>query len=338
MTVKLQKALICGGAGYIGSTVASCLADNGFQFVILDDLSTGRREFVRDFPFFEGDKSDNTLVDEIFRQHPDIDIAFDFAAKIVVPDSVSDPAGYYDSNVSKSLAFVRSLLRNQCHRLVFSSSASIYAVSSDLSVDESSPVAPTSPYARSKVIFETILKDISAASDLKVISLRYFNPIGSDPKLRTGLQLPFPSHALGKLIQAYSSGVPFRVTGTDYETIDGSGLRDYINVWDLAHGHRAAVDKFDVVTRANNYQIINLGTGEGTTVYELIKAFEDVVGSTIPVQEAPRRPGDAVGAYTRSTKALDLLGWKAQLSIEDGIQSTLDWFDIRKKILKDLEK
>ena len=323
------KVLISGGAGYIGSTVASRLRDEGFEVVVLDNLITGRREFVEGLTFYEGDIDDRALLDRIYEEHPDIAVVLHFAALIVVPDSVADPLGYYEANISKSLAF-------GCSQLVFSSSASIYAVSEDFSVDESSELAPTSPYARSKAMFEVMLQDIAAASDLNVLSLRYFNPIGSDPKFRTGLQIASPSHALGKLIEAHRGDTEFQITGTDYPTRDGSGIRDYVNVWDLAEAHVAAVREGAKIAADSAYQVINLGTGEGTTVRELVAAFESVVGKSVRVVEAPRRPGDSAGAFTRSRKAAELLNWTASSSLEDGIASTLEWFERRKLILPDL--
>ena len=273
------KVLISGGAGYIGSTVASRLRDEGFEVVVLDNLITGRREFVEGLTFYEGDIDDRALLDRIYEEHPDIAVVLHFAALIVVPDSVADPLGYYEANISKSLAFVRGLIANGCSQLVFSSSASIYAVSEDFSVDESSELAPTSPYARSKAMFEVMLQDIAAASDLNVLSLRYFNPIGSDPKFRTGLQIASPSHALGKLIEAHRGDTEFQITGTDYPTRDGSGIRDYVNVWDLAEAHVAAVREGAKIAADSAYQVINLGTGEGTTVRELVVVPREVVNA-----------------------------------------------------------
>lgn len=333
---KQTKVLVAGGAGYIGSTVVSRMRDEGFKVVVLDKLTSGRREFVDTHDFYEGDIDDSALVDRVFADHPDISVVLHFAALIVVPDSVADPLGYYEANVSKSLKFVRQLITNGCTQLVFSSSASIYATSEDFSVDETSALAPTSPYARSKAIFESMLEDIAAATPLNVLSLRYFNPIGADPEYRTGLQVASPSHALGKLIEAHRTGSEFQITGIDYPTRDGSGIRDYVHVWDLAGAHVSAVVECARIASDSAYEVINLGTGEGTTVRELIKAFEAVVGERLPVVEAPRRPGDSAGAFTRSQKAGRLLNWTASSSLEDGIASTLEWFERRKRILPDL--
>src|SRR5271154_2497527 len=254
-----MKVLIAGGAGYIGSTIASACSDAGMSPVILDCLVTGRREFAAGRAFYEGDIADGPLIDRIFAEHPDIDAVIHCAALIVVPDSVADPVGYYRANVAKSLDFAAHLLRNGCRRLIFSSSASIYRAREDLTVDEESPVDPQSPYARTKAVCEAMFADIAAAHPIRVLSLRYFNPIGADPKMRTGLQLARPTHALGKMIQAQQRDVPFLVTGTDYPTRDGSGIRDYIHVWDLAAAHVAALTRFGALS--GPVTVVNVGTG-----------------------------------------------------------------------------
>jgi UDP-glucose 4-epimerase len=242
--------------------------------------------------------------------------------------------GYYRSNVSKSLEFAAHLLRNGCERMIFSSSASIYGAGPDLTVDESSPINPQSPYSRTKAVCETMLADIAAAQPLRVLSLRYFNPIGADPKMRTGLQLRWPSHVLGKMIQAQEEGTRFQVTGTDYPTRDGSGIRDYVHVWDLAAAHVAALDRFDALfTGTNGSTVINLGTGTGTTVRELLDTFNSVVGAPIATRDATRRPGDSVGAFTRSDRAHKLLDWWPQYSIAEGILHSLHWAAIRDEFL-----
>ncbi|MFE7156685.1 UDP-glucose 4-epimerase GalE [Streptomyces sp. NPDC057636] len=329
-----MKVLIAGGAGFIGSTIASACLDAGITPVILDSLVTGRREFTEGRVFYEGDIADGTLVDRVFAEHPDIDAAIQCAALIVVPDSVADPVGYYEANVAKSLDFVGHLLRNGCPRLIFSSSASIYRANDDLTVDEESAVEPLSPYARTKAVCEAMFADIAATRPLRVLSLRYFNPIGADPKMRTGLQLPRPSHALGQMILAQEDGVPFRVTGTDYPTRDGSGIRDYVHVWDLAAAHLAALRTFDtLLAGATTSTVINLGTGTGTTVRELLDAFNSVTGAPIAAVGTARRPGDVVGAYTRTDRAKELLGWQPRYSVADGIRDSLRWAALRGEIL-----
>ncbi|MFI9554202.1 UDP-glucose 4-epimerase GalE [Nonomuraea endophytica] len=322
-----MRVLISGGAGYIGSTIASACQDAGIAPVILDNLVTGRREFAEGRDFYKGDIADGALIDRIFADHPDIEAVVHCAALIVVPDSVADPVGYYRANVAKSLDFVDHLLRNGCRRLIFSSSASIYRAGDDFTVDEQSGLDPQSPYARTKAHCEAMFADVAATQPIDVLSLRYFNPIGADPKMRTGLQLRRPSHALGKMIEAYEQGESFQITGTGWPTRDGSGIRDYIHVWDLATAHVAALKRFDtVISRA---RVINLGTGEGTTVRELADAFNAVVDRPVEVVETGARPGDVAGAYTRSTLAGELLGWTAEHSVAEGIRHSLEWARIR---------
>ncbi|GAA3892050.1 UDP-glucose 4-epimerase GalE [Streptomyces sedi] len=329
-----MKVLIAGGAGYIGSTVASACLDRGITPVVLDSLVTGRREFTEGRAFYEGDIADGPLVDRIFAEHPEIGAVVHCAALIVVPDSVADPIGYYRANVAKSLEFTGHLLRNGCHRMVFSSSASIYRAGEDLTVDEESAIEPLSPYARTKAVCEGMFADIAAGSPLRVLSLRYFNPVGADPQLRTGLQLPRPSHALGQMILAGEEGRPFRITGTDYPTRDGSGLRDYVHVWDLAAAHLAALDTFDgLFADGTRSTVINLGTGTGTTVRELLAAYNEVSDRPIEAVEAERRPGDSAGARTRCDRAERLLGWRARLPLTDGIRHSLRWAAVRPTVL-----
>jgi UDP-glucose 4-epimerase len=330
-----MKVLVSGGAGYIGATVASACLDAGITPVILDSLVTGRREFAKGRAFYEGDIADGALVDRIFAEHPDISAVVHCAALIVVPDSVADPVGYYRANVSKSLEFAGHLLRNGCERMVFSSSAAIYgAAGDDFTVDEGSPIEPGSPYARTKAVCEGMFADIAASRPIRILSLRYFNPIGADPKMRTGLQRRRPTHALGKMIQAWEEGTPFQITGTDYATRDGSGIRDYIHVQDLADAHVAALEAFDRILPGGSLAI-NLGTGRGTTVKELLAAFNSVVERPVEGIESPARPGDVAGAYTRTERAAELLGWRAQYSVTDGIRHSLEWAAIRDDVLGD---
>jgi UDP-glucose 4-epimerase len=327
------KVLITGGAGFIGSTVASACLDAGLAPVVLDDLSAGRREFTAGRPSYEGAITDTALLDRVFDEHPDIAAVVHCAARIVVPESVTQPASYYDNNVVGTLRLAQHLAARGCERMLFSSSASIYASPDDgFAVDEAAPLAPSSPYARSKAMAEQILADVATASDLRVLSLRYFNPIGADPSLRTGLQHHLPTHALGRLITAHESRTPFTVAGTDWPTRDGSAIRDFVHVWDLARAHVAALVGFDAALEGATHRAVNLGTGSGTTVWELVEAFCSVAGD-LKVEEGPRRPGDVVGAYARSGSAQRLLGWRAERSLEDGVRDALAWNARRPAVL-----
>ena len=327
-----MKILITGGAGYIGSTVASACEDAGHDVVILDDFSTGKREFIQDRPLYEGDIADGALVDQIFSEHQ-IDAVVHCAAKIVVPESVADPLGYYDNNVGKTVKLLEALERNGNKRFLFSSSASIYAPDENFVVTEQSPLRPNSPYAKTKYLVELILEDFTKASEMRVLSLRYFNPIGTDPKLRSGQQLEHPTHVLAKLLEAWQKHETFTVTGVDWPTRDGSGIRDYIHVWDLAQAHVAALEHFDEATASEPYQVFNIGTGNGVTVKELAASFEEISGDPLQVTFGPPRPGDVAGVYTVSQKAKDVLGWEAKLSETDAVRDAIAWLPERKKVL-----
>ncbi|MDW7755649.1 MAG: UDP-glucose 4-epimerase GalE [Brevefilum sp.] len=334
-----MKVLITGGAGYIGSTICWALKDHGHTPIILDSLVTGREEFARDHIFYQGDIGDPEIVSKVFEDHPDIFATIHCAALIVVPESVEKPYEYYRENVVKSMHFFYQLAQLGYPRLVFSSSAAIYDVVPGFMVTEESPLKPTSPYSRTKYMMEMVLEDFTQAYPLQGIALRYFNPIGADPQLRSGMHIETPSHILGKLVEVAQGVSPvFNITGTDWPTRDGTGIRDYIHVWDLASAHIKAVEKFDQViaedgNTARQYAVINLGTGQGVTVRELVDAFERVIGHTIEKQEKPPRPGDVAGAYANANKALALLDWKAEKSIDEGIRDALRWGEIRDQVL-----
>ena len=334
-----MKVLITGGAGYIGSTIASVLLDNGHTPIILDSLATGRREFTKDRIFYEADISDRAMLRRIFSDHPDIVGTIHCAALIVVPESVSKPYEYYRENVVKSMELFKTLADLGYPKVVFSSSAAVYDVVPGFMVTEESPLKPLSPYSRTKFIMEMVLKDFCLAYGLKGIALRYFNPIGSDPKMRTGLHIQHPSHLIGKLVEV-SQGreAVFNLTGIDWPTRDGSGIRDYLHIWDLALAHLKAMENFDkaIAEGADDeveYSVINLGTGNGVTVKELLLAFANVVGKQLPVSIQPPRPGDVAGAYANADKAWKLLGWKAEKSIEEGIADALKWGEVRETII-----
>jgi len=335
-----MEYLITGGAGYIGSTICSALEEAGHTPVILDSLITGREEFTRGRIFYKADIADAKAVVQIFREHPEIRAVVHCAALIVVPESVSKPYEYYQDNVSKSIEFFHTLHQVGCKRVVFSSSAALYDVVPDFMVTEESPLAPCSPYARTKYMMEMILKDYCSGYGMKGISLRYFNPIGADPKMRSGIHVKNPTHVLGKLVDtAMGKQSVFQITGTHWPTRDGTGIRDYIHVWDLARAHVNAVTRFDDVferagSPADNYLVINLGTGRGVTVREMVVAFEKVYGKTINKVETNPRPGDVAGSFCNADTAGRLLGWEAEMSIEQGISDALKWGAIRQKILK----
>jgi len=331
-----MKVLVTGGAGYLGSTTAKALEEAGHTPVILDSLLTGPRVFVKDRIFYEGDIADRDLLARIVEEHPDLDCTIHMAARIVVPESVELPYEYYRDNVTKSLELFDQLVKLGKPRVLFSSSASLYATVDDFEVDENAPLDPPSPYARTKRVMEMALTDMAAATDLRAIMLRYFNPIGSDPDLESGIYAREPSHVLGQLVMAaMGQKDAFTITGTEHPTRDGTGIRDYIHVWDLAQAHVQAVERFDHVLATVDAPstVINVGTGAGVTVRELVAAFEKVFARPVPLREAPPRPGDAVGAFANVDKAREVLGWTSSLTMEDAIASALAWSAKRESVL-----
>lgn len=332
-----MKVLVTGGAGYIGSTTCHALQDAGHEVVILDSLVNGREEYTKGFSFYKGDIADREVIDIMFRDHPDIECCLHFAALIVIPESVANPYKYYRENVLKSLELFKTLSEKGCNKIVFSSSASIYDKVEGFKVDEASPKRPTNPYARSKYMMEMVLEDMAKATSIKGLALRYFNPIGSDQKMRCGPYDPNPSHVLGKMVNvALGEDDVFKITGTEYETRDGSGIRDYVHVADLARAHVLAAEKYDEIFSNidDDYISINLGSGDGVTVFELVEAFEQVWGSPLNKENAPPRPGDTAGAYANCERAEKLLDWKAEISVKQGIEDALKWTNrYRKKKL-----
>ena len=334
-----MKVLVTGGAGYIGSTICSALEDRGHTPIVLDSLVTGREEFTRGRAFYKGDIADAQLLDTLFSQHEGIEFAIHCAALIVVPESVQHPHKYYRENVGKSVELFHQLNRLGCKQIVFSSSAAVYDVVPGFMATEQSPVKPLSPYARTKYMMEMVLEDFCLAYGMRGIALRYFNPIGADPQMRSGLPSATPSHALGKLVSVANGEEPvFKITGTDWPTRDGTGIRDYIHVWDLAQAHVSAVENFSAAFDrsehpAHPFLTINLGTGRGVTVRELVDAFERVLGRSIDKEDAPPRPGDVAGAYANADTARKLLGWEAELSIDQGIADAMKWAETRSSVL-----
>ncbi len=324
-----MNVLVTGGAGYIGSTTASALADAGHRPILLDSLVRGQLAFTQGRVFYQGDIGDRALLSRIFCEQGGIGAVVHCAALIQVPESVSAPYLYYQENVAKSLVLFQTLAELGVSRVIFSSSASVYAPSASFVADESSPLAPASPYARTKMVMELALEDICGATSLRGLSLRYFNPIGADPAMRTGPHVRDPSHVLGRLVDTALGKIPcFEITGTQWPTRDGSGLRDYVHVWDLARAHVAALEEFDRICipgRGARHRVINLGTGQGVTVRELVAAFEGAFGRPVPKRDAPPRPGDVAGTCASAELARSLLGWRAELSLEQAIGDALRW-------------
>ena len=320
-----MKVLVTGGAGFIGSTVALALSDGGDEPVLLDDLSTGDAEFLRAFPHYFGDIADADLVQRILREHPDIAVTIHCAARTVVAESIEHPIDYYLANVGKTVQLIDALVANGCTRVVFSSTAAVYGTTDTQLITEDTPVRPETPYARTKVIVEQILTDACATSSLTAVSLRYFNPLGCDPELRSGPAHPPSALAIEALIAAAANGRPFRINGNDWDTPDGTPLRDFVHVWDVALAHVAVVHNWP----AAGHQIVNVGSGVGTTVRQLAEVFNSRVERPVAIEYAERRAGDIVGGYTSTERARQLFGWTPSHTVEDAVTDALRWAEHR---------
>lgn len=320
-----MKVLVTGGAGFIGSTVALALLDAGAEPVVLDDLSRGPAAFLRHFPSYVGDVADPAVIDQIFTDHPDVVAAVHCAARTVVAESIADPATYYRENVGKTIDFVTHLLAHGCHRLIFSSSAAVYGTAPDRVITERAHPRPASPYATSKLIVEQLLADICAATPLTALSLRYFNPIGSDPLHRTGPYDPIPTDVMGALLSASATGEPFWIHGRDWPTDDGTPVRDFVHVWDVALAHVAALQAWPAVARRAPHQVMNIGSGRGTTVRQLADTFNRVAAHPVQVRYDGRRAGDIPGGYPDIGKARALLLWEPARTLTDGVRDALRW-------------
>ncbi len=307
--------------------------------IILDSLITGREEFTHGRIFYRGDIADEGTVRQVFRDHPDIQATVHCAALIVVPESVSHPYEYYKDNVSKSIEFFHTLADLGYGQVVFSSSAALYDVVPGFMVTEEAPLNPNSPYARTKLMMEMVLKDFCAAYNMRGIALRYFNPIGADPKMRSGIHVKHPTHVLGKLVDTAQGRLPeFEITGTNYSTRDGTGIRDYIHVWDLARAHVNAVTDFaKVFERAGNprenYLVINLGTGRGVTVGNWSRHLKRFTGKRF----ASAKPNPALATLPAHTpmpiKPTVFSTGKRSYPSNKGLRMPLKWDEVRKQML-----
>jgi UDP-glucose 4-epimerase len=318
-----MSVLVTGGAGYIGSHVVYALLDRGEDVIVLDNLSTGNRAHVSaQVPLVEGDIADMPLVRDLLVRH-DVTAVLNFAGSIVVPDSVADPLAYYDNNVVKSRALIQACVETGVKQFIFSSTATVYAADARQPLAEDEHKAPISPYARSKLMTEWMLEDVSRAHDFRHIVLRYFNVAGADPEGRTGQSTPKATHLIKRAAQAALGRVPhLDIFGTDYPTADGTGVRDYIHVADLAAAHLLALDTLRSGAPSATY---NCGYGRGLSVRDVISGVERVIGRSLPVLEQARRPGDPPVLIADPAR-IRALGWTPQHDDLDGIiRSALAW-------------
>lgn len=327
-----QKILITGGVGYIGSTISSVLSDFGYTPIILDSTKTNLKDFQNKHILFQGDFSDEDTLKTIFEIHPEISLVIHCAGLTSVPESMKHPISYYIENTTKSMNLFRFLSKTGCKKIIYSSSGSIYKSETNRPVKENDAIDVKSPYATSKFLTETLLNDFCSSEKMKAIIFRYFNPIGTDPNSRSGPKLNQQNSILGKLIEISSQKKPvFEIMGDSWETSDGTAIRDYIHVWDLALAHLKAIEKFDTIlgdvniNNPPNSITLNLGSGIGTTVGEFFNTFKKVSGSTMSHKIREPRPGDVAGAYANIENAKTILSWHPTLSIDRGIKDALKW-------------
>lgn len=331
------KVLVTGGTGYIGSHTVVELSEKGYEPIIADNLSNSDISVLDNLAsiigykpvFYQIDVCEKKALADVFKQHPDISAVIHFAANKAVGESVANPLKYYHNNIASLVNLLQCMAEANCSNLVFSSSCTVYGQPDKLPVDEFAPSKPAeSPYGKTKQIGEEILKDTVKANDtLKVISLRYFNPIGAHHTSKIG-ELPngIPSNLVPFITQtAVGLRNQLSVWGSDYNTPDGTCIRDYINVVDLAKAHVIAIERMLNKKSKSSYEFFNIGTGNGNTVLEVIKSFEKVSGLKLNYQLADRRPGDIEKVFADTTYANNELGWKAEKSLDDTILSAWKW-------------
>lgn len=320
-----MKVLLTGSCGYIGSHTLVELLDRGYEVVGIDNFSNSKREVIdnikkitgKDFVFYEGDVCDKTILEKIFNENK-IDIVIHFAGYKAVGESTLKPLMYYRNNIDSTLSLLEVMDEYNCHNFIFSSSATVYGKPHTLPIKENFPLSTTNPYGTTKLTIEYILKDLyKSNNDWNIVILRYFNPVGAHKSGLIGEEpngipanlMPFISKVATKELEILS------VFGNDYDTPDGTGVRDYIHVVDLAKAHVKGIERLDMDKKGMH--IYNLGTGKGYSVLEMIKAFESANGVKVPYKIVGRRPGDIATCYADPSKAERELNWKAELGLKD---------------------
>ncbi|HWT57238.1 MAG TPA: UDP-glucose 4-epimerase GalE [Rhizobium sp.] len=317
-----ETVLVVGGAGYIGSHTCLDLANKGYKPVVFDNFSNGHREFVKWGPAEEGDIRDRARLDEVLAKHKPAAILH-FAALIEVGESVKDPVSFYENNVIGTLTLLSAAQAAGINAFVFSSTCATYGLPQSVPLDETHRQVPINPYGRTKYIVEQALADYDQYRSLRSVVLRYFNAAGADFEGRIGEWHQPETHAIPLAIDAaLGRRQGFKVFGSDYETRDGTCVRDYIHVLDLADAHVRAVE---YLLKGGDSVALNLGTGTGTTVRELLGAIEDVSNRPFPVEYIGRREGDSHTLVANNDKARDVLGWVPQYDLAQIIRSAWDW-------------
>ncbi len=334
--VMKKKILVTGGAGYIGSHTCVALQEQGCEVIIVDNLSNSNKKVVDRIKmitgqaplFYKVDVCNKNGLADVFKKHPGIFGVIHFAALKAVGESTRVPLLYYHNNISGLTTLLQAMEKYGCANLVFSSSATVYGQPDNLPVSEDAPLQKAaSPYGNTKRISEEIISDQVACGKLNAVSLRYFNPIGAHPSALIGeLPLGVPNNLVPFLTQTVAGKRPeVKVFGNDYNTPDGTGVRDYIHVVDLAEAHVSALSYLENGLTDENPAIFNLGTGNGYSVLEIIKTFEKVNGLKVSYTVVDRRPGDVDKVWADCQKANIVLGWKARLGIDDMLKSAWEW-------------
>ncbi len=327
-----MSVLVTGGAGFIGSHTVVQLFEHGEEIVILDNFSNSSPDVLdkirqisgRDFRFYEGDMRDRELLERIFTEN-EIEAVIHFAGLKAVGESVEKPLEYYDNNINGTLCVLEAMKAHGCKRMIFSSSATVYGNDNKVPFTEDMKTSATNPYGWTKVFIEHILEGVCTSDrEFSAVLLRYFNPIGAHKSGLIG-EKPngIPNNLMPYIVKVANGEYDhLNVFGDDYDTVDGTGVRDYIHVVDLADGHTAALE---YARKNKGVQTVNLGTGRGTSVLELVKAFEKASGKKVPYVIAPRRPGDIAECYADVSKAKEVLGWQAKYDIDDMCADNARW-------------
>jgi UDP-glucose 4-epimerase len=319
----LAGVLVTGGAGYIGSHIVKLLSERGMGTIALDNLQTGHREAVMGGIFIHGDVGDEGILRDIFTDH-EIDSVIHLAADCLVGESVKDPLKYHKNNVTKGLALLGAMLKHNVYKIVFSSSAAVYGNPPRVPIEEDFPLHPINPYGETKLVFEKILESCGVAHGLQYISLRYFNAAGADPDGIIGEDHTPETHLIPTVLRALlRKGDKVPVYGTDYETPDGTCIRDYIHITDIAEAHILALEALHA---GEGSDIFNLGNGKGFSVREIIHIASTVTGRAIPLMETERRPGDPPVLIASSRKIEKRLGWHPRYEkLEEIIDTAWRW-------------
>lgn len=317
-----MTVLVTGGAGYIGSHTVRLLRERGYDVVVLDSMEFGHRAAVGNTPLVEGDISDEALLTRVFAEHK-VDAVIHFAAYKAPGESMEQPERYFDNNVKGSLGLLRAMQRAGIKYFVFSSTCAVYGTPKTLPVSEENELHPESPYGESKLMVEQMLKWFDVCHGLRYASLRYFNAAGASPDGQIGEDSNMTLNLIPLVMKAaLGRSSSIKVFGTDYPTDDGTAIRDYIHVMDLADAHIKALEYLKAQDQS---QIFNLGTGHGSSVQQVVDLARQISDIDIPIEYAGRRPGDPVAIYADNRKARELLGWQPQYELEQIIQSAWQW-------------